>query len=124
VQEYEQIEFAAAADLRAWLAENHATSAGIWAVYGKKSAGDRCIPYEEVVRQCLCFGWVDIRGRGLDATRTQMLLTPRRAKSNWSEPNRRRVAELEQAGLMTDAGRAAVESAKAGGSWEPARTPD
>ncbi len=124
MQEYEQIEFAGAAELRAWLAENHATSTGIWAVYGKKNAGDRCIPYEEIVRQCLCFGWVDIRGRGLDETRTQMLLTPRRAKSNWSEPNRRRVAELEEAGLMAEAGRAAVEAAKAGGTWEPAATPD
>jgi uncharacterized protein YdeI (YjbR/CyaY-like superfamily) len=119
VQEYEQVEFATATELRSWLAEHHATSSGIWAVYGKKAAGERWIPYEEVVRQVLCFGWVDIRGRGLDETRTQMLLTPRRAKSNWSEPNRVRVAELEAAGLMTEAGRAAVEAAKAGGTWEP-----
>ena len=124
VREYVQVEFAGTADLRAWLAANHATSAGVWAVYGKKNAGERCIPYEDVVRQCLCFGWVDIRGRALDETRTQMLLTPRRANSSWSEPNRRRVAELEQAGLMTDAGRAAVESAKARGSWEPEATAD
>ncbi len=118
MQEYEQVEFERVDDLRAWLAENHASSTGVWAVYGKRNAADRWIPYEEVVRQCLCFGWVDIRGRGLDETRTQMLLTPRRAKSNWSEPNRRRVADLEGAGLMTDAGRAAVEAAKTGGTWD------
>jgi uncharacterized protein YdeI (YjbR/CyaY-like superfamily) len=119
VQEYEQVEFATVDELRAWLAEHHTTSPGIWAVYGKKAAGERWIPYEEVVRQALCFGWVDIRGRGLDEIRTQMLLTPRRARSNWSEPNRNRVAQLEAAGLMTEAGRAAVEAAKAGGTWEP-----
>ena len=95
MSEYEQVEFASAAELRRWLAENHATSAGVWAVYGKKNAGERWVPYEQVVRQALCFGWVDIRGRGLDETRTQMLLTPRRARSNWSESNRGRVAELE-----------------------------
>jgi uncharacterized protein YdeI (YjbR/CyaY-like superfamily) len=117
--EYEQVEFANAGELRAWLAEHHDRSAGIWAIYGKKNAGERCIPYEEVVRQALCFGWVDIRGRGLDETRTQMLLTPRRAKSTWGAPNRRRVAELEAEGLMTDAGRAAVDKALAGGTWEP-----
>jgi uncharacterized protein YdeI (YjbR/CyaY-like superfamily) len=120
VQEYEQVEFATVDELRSWLAEHHATSPGVWAVYGKKSAGQHWIPYEEVVRQALCFGWVDIRGRGLDETRTQMLLTPRRSKSSWSASNRSRVAELEQAGLMTAAGRAAVEAAQAGGSWEPA----
>src|SRR5206468_652414 len=102
-----------------WLAENHATSPGIWAVYGKKNAGERCIPYEEVVRAALCFGWVDIRGRGLDEARTQMLLTPRRARSSWSDSNRRRVAELEASGLMTAAGRAAVEAARAAGTWQP-----
>ncbi|HET9648434.1 MAG TPA: hypothetical protein VFP34_09415 [Microlunatus sp.] len=118
MQEYAQVEFASAAELRAWLAEHHADSPGIWAIYGKKSAGERCIPYEDVVRQALCFGWVDIRGRGLDETRTQMLLTPRRAKSTWSAPNRRRVSELEADGLMTDAGRAAVAAARAGGTWE------
>ena len=112
------MEFETVADLREWLAQNHADSTGLWAVYGKKAAGERWIPYEDVVRQCLCFGWVDIRGRGLDETRTQMLLTPRRAKSNWSAPNRKRVAELEEAGLMAPAGRAAVEAAKAGGTWE------
>lgn len=117
--EYEQVEFASATELRGWLAEHHDGSAGIWAVYGKKNAGERCIPYEEVVRQCLCYGWVDIRVRGLDETRTQMLLTPRRPKSPWSSSNRHRVAELEAAGLMTDAGRAAVEGAKAGGTWDP-----
>lgn len=120
MQEYEQVEFATAAELREWLAEHHTASPGIWAVYGKKAAGERWIPYEEVVRQALCFGWVDIRGRGLDETRTQMLLTPRRAKSSWSASNRQRVADLEAAGLMTDAGRAAVQAAQVGGTWEPA----
>ena len=119
MSEYEQVEFASAAELRQWLADNHATSAGVWAVYGKKNAGERWVPYEQVVRQALCFGWVDIRGRGLDETRTQMLLTPRRAKSSWGAPNRRRVAELEAEGLMAEAGGAAVEAAKAGGTWEP-----
>ena len=117
--EYEQVEFANSAELRNWLAANHPTSVGVWAVYGKKNAGERCIPYEEVVRQALCFGWVDIRGRGLDETRTQMLLTPRRAKSTWGASNRRRVAELEAEGLMTEAGRVAVDAARAGGTWEP-----
>ena len=94
-------------ELRAWLEEHHATSTGIWAVYGKKSAGERWLPYEQVVHELLCYGWIDSLGRGLDETRTQLLITPRRRKSQWSEPNRKRVAELEATGLLTEAGRAA-----------------
>jgi uncharacterized protein YdeI (YjbR/CyaY-like superfamily) len=42
----------------------------------------------------------------------------RKPAGTWSGLNKRRVAELERAGLMTDAGRAAIELAKANGSWE------
>jgi uncharacterized protein YdeI (YjbR/CyaY-like superfamily) len=43
---------------------------------------------------------------------------PRKPKSTWARSNKERVARLEAAGLMTDAGRAAVELARANGSWE------
>jgi len=43
--------------------------------------------------------------------------TARRRGSGWARPNKRRIEELEAAGLMTDAGRRVVEAAKADGSW-------
>ena len=43
---------------------------------------------------------------------------PRKPKSTWARSNKERVARLEAAGLMTDAGRAAGELARANGSWE------
>ena len=46
------------------------------------------------------------------------LFTPRRAKSHWSRSNRERVERLAAAGLMEPAGVAAVEAAKAAGTWE------
>ena len=76
----EQVEITSTDELRAWLEEHHASSPGIWLVTGKKAAGERCIPYEEVVRQLLCFGWVDTKGRGVDELRTSLLVTPRRPR--------------------------------------------
>jgi uncharacterized protein YdeI (YjbR/CyaY-like superfamily) len=83
---YEQVQVESRAQWREWLAKHHADSPGVWVVTYKKAAGERYVPYEDVVREALCFGWVDGR-------------------------------ELEAQGLMELAGRAAVEAAKADGSW-------
>jgi uncharacterized protein YdeI (YjbR/CyaY-like superfamily) len=80
--------------------------------------------YDEAVEEALCFGWVDSRVRGLDDERTQVYFTPRKARSSWSESNRARVERLEQNGLMREAGRAAVEAAKANGRWQPKEVSD
>ena len=45
------------------------------------------------------------------------MLTPRKPKSSWTRLNRRRVAEMEAAGLMTEAGRRAVRVARDNGWW-------
>jgi hypothetical protein len=66
----------------------------------------------------------------LDDERGLQLMTPRKPKSGWTRRNRRRVAALEAQGRMTDAGRQAVEVAKANGWWtiydavEDLREPD
>jgi uncharacterized protein YdeI (YjbR/CyaY-like superfamily) len=114
---YEQVEVVSAAELRAWLEANASRSPGIWLVTYKKAAGDRYLPYDDIVREVLCYGWIDGRARALDELRSQLLLTPRRPTSKWSRPNKLRVAELEAGGRMTDAGRAVVDAAKASGTW-------
>ena len=114
---YEQVEFTSAADCGAWLEQNHARVRGIWAVTYKKGAGERHLTYEALVREALCFGWIDGQARGIDEFRTSLLLTPRRPGSGWSRPNKIRIAELEAAGLLAPAGIAAIEAAKASGSW-------
>jgi uncharacterized protein YdeI (YjbR/CyaY-like superfamily) len=116
--DYPQVEFTSAAELRAWLHDNHATVRGIWAVTYKKAAGERHLPYEALVREALCYGWIDGQARGVDETRSSILLTPRRPGSGWSRPNKIRIAELEAAGLLATAGIAAIEAAKAAGTWE------
>jgi len=115
---YAQVEVTSAGQLRDWLDAHHQTSPGIWLVtWKKRSAPDKHVTYEEIVREALCFGWIDSKGRALDGERSQLLLTPRKPRSNWSRPNKLRVAELTAAGRMRPAGLAMVELAQQSGTW-------
>ncbi len=102
---------------RAWLAEQHAGSPGVWLVTWKKGSGGPHVPYGDVVEEALCFGWVDSLPRKLDAERSQLLVTPRKRGSRWSKANKERVERLVAAGRMAPAGLAAVAAAKADGTW-------
>ena len=101
---------------RAWLAENHAASAGVWVAIAKK--GTAGLAYVDAVEEALCFGWIDGKARSLDERHYQQWLSPRRPGSAWARSNKERVARLEAAGLMAPAGLAVVAAAKADGSWE------
>ena len=102
---------------RAWLEANHASSPGVWLCSWRTSTGKPVCPYPEAVEEAICFGWIDSTVNTLDDERGLQLMTPRKPKSTWTRLNRRRVAELEAAGLMTEAGRRAVEVADANGWW-------
>ncbi len=106
------------AEWRDWLAANHRTSSGVWLVTWKRRTGQPTVEYEEAVEEALCFGWIDgVMGR-LDDERLMQWFAPRRPKSTWARSNKERVARLEATGLMTDAGREAVDIGRANGSWE------
>ncbi len=105
------------AQLRAWLAAHHDTVRGVWLCSWRSSTGRPACPYPEVVEEAICFGWIDSTAGRLDDERGLQLLTPRRARSTWTRLNRRRAVDMETAGLMTDAGRRAVEAARANGWW-------
>ncbi len=70
------------------------------------------MPYEDLVREALCFGWIDSLVRRLDGDRYAIKVTPRKPASKWSDINRKRWAELAAAGLLTAAGRAAAPTDK------------
>jgi uncharacterized protein YdeI (YjbR/CyaY-like superfamily) len=98
-------------DWRDWLARNHESTPGVWLVTWKKAAGRPRVDYDAAVEEALCFGWVDSKSRSVDEERTSLYFTPRRPGSNWSESNLARIAKLEAAGLMTEAGRSVLPSA-------------
>lgn len=106
-----------AAAWRAWLAENHTTSRGVWLIRPRPGSGLALVGYEDAIRQALCFGWIDGPTRTFDEHRGGLWFSPRRPSSGWAATNKARVAELEAAGLLAEAGIRAVEIAKANGSW-------
>ena len=93
---------------RTWLAKHHTSSAGVWLVRYKAHTGVKSIPYEDTVREALCFGWIDSLVKRLDDDRYALKVTPRQPTSKWSDINRKRWAELKAAGLLTSAGLAAA----------------
>lgn len=96
---------------RQWLSKHHASSAGIWLVRHKQHTGVESMPYEDVVREALCFGWVDSLIKRLDDDRYAIKVTPRKPTSKWSQINRKRWNDLEAAGLLETAGLAAAPTA-------------
>jgi uncharacterized protein YdeI (YjbR/CyaY-like superfamily) len=103
---------------RAWLAANHATASGVWAVTYRRRAGKPVVPYEDLIEEALCFGWIDSTGRTFDDERRMLRFTPRRRGSVWARTNKERVERLIADGRMTAAGLRAIEAAREDGSWD------
>ncbi len=96
---------------RQWLAKHHASSPGIWLLRHKQHSRVKSMPYEDLVREALCFGWVDSLIKRLDENRYAIKVTPRQPTSKWSDPNRKRWKELQAAGLLAAPGLAAAPTA-------------
>lgn len=62
-----EVEVRSRADLRAWLASNHAGHGSVWLVTWKKHT-DHYVPFGDLVEELLCWGWVDSRTRGVMPT--------------------------------------------------------
>jgi uncharacterized protein YdeI (YjbR/CyaY-like superfamily) len=93
---------------RQWLTKHHASSPGVWLTRHKQHSRIDSMPYEDLVSEALCFGWVDSLVKRLDDDRYAIKVTPRKPTSKWSDINRRRWNELEAAGLLTASGLAAA----------------
>ena len=103
---------------RRWLEANHETSGGAWLVTWRSRSGRQGLPYEDAVEEALCFGWVDGTAGTVDDDRGKLYFAPRKPNSGWAATNKVRVDRLIAAGRMAPAGLAAIERAKANGSWE------
>lgn len=101
--------FDSPADLRSWFEANRDTAAELQLSLRKKGAPFPSVTYVEALDEALCFGWIDGVTHGIDDERYTVRFTPRRRGSTWSAVNIRRMAELEAAGRVTPAGRAAFE---------------
>lgn len=107
------LEYGRREELRKWLEANHETASHCWVTCNRcKLVRSDAIPYTDVVEEALCFGWIDSTCKRLDDGRMAQRLSPRRKGSHWTELNRKRCADLEARGLMTNAGRRALAADK------------
>lgn len=105
------------AELRDWLAANHATSGTVWLATFKRHHPDY-LGWEPLVEELLCWGWIDSLPRAIDADRTGHLIAPRNPASAWSAVNKAHAERAIASGAMTPAGLARIEAAKANGMWD------
>jgi uncharacterized protein YdeI (YjbR/CyaY-like superfamily) len=109
-----------AAAWRAWLEQNHESSPGVRLVLGRKGGSTTALTYDDALDEALCFGWIDGQANRRDEHSFLQRFTRRRPRSSWSARNVGHIARLEASGRMREAGREAVEAARADGRWEAA----
>lgn len=106
-----------------WLEQQPADAIGAWLKLRKKSAGKPGLTKIEAIDAALCHGWIDGQLDKCDDECWLIRFTPRRARSKWSQVNRRRATELLAEGRVRKAGLAQIEAAKADGRWATAYAP-
>jgi uncharacterized protein YdeI (YjbR/CyaY-like superfamily) len=108
---------ASRSEWRRWLSANTDRTEGLWVVHRKKSSALKGPVYDDLVEEALCFGWIDSVTHRVDEDRMLQWFSPRRPGGLWSALNKERIERLQHDGLMTEAGQAAIERARADGSW-------
>ena len=109
--------FTARSDFRAWLQDNAGTSEGVWLVFGKTKAVVT-LSANDALEEALCFGWIDGQMKSVDETKYLKYFARRRAKSVWSEKNKKIIETLRTRGIMTGLGEKAVQIARQNGTWD------
>ena len=95
--------------------KNHTTSKGVWLISDKLPR--RVLTPDDIAEEAICFGRIDSVPRKKSAARAMIYVSPRKAKSNWSNLNRERAKRMIRAGKMRPAGNAMIALAKKTGSW-------
>ena len=112
--------FADAGAWESWLAQQHASSPGVWLKIAKKGSGATGVSYPEALEVALCYGWIDGQKGALDDEYWLQRFTPRKPGSRWSKINTEKAAELIETGRMRPAGMREVELAREDGRWDAA----
>ena len=68
------VEVKSRAEWRRWLERHHEQKESIWVVAYRKHCTSSYVPYDEIVEEALCFGWIDSVRRKLDDDRTMLRL--------------------------------------------------
>ena len=99
---------------------HHASETELWVRIYKKATGQPSVTWDDCVVAAIAWGWIDGLRNALDDTSYLQRLTPRRARSNWSQKNVQHAERLIAQGHMQAAGLARVEAARSDGRWATA----
>tara|TARA_R110000796_G_scaffold88850_3_gene191835 strand:+ start:45170 stop:45727 length:558 start_codon:yes stop_codon:yes gene_type:complete len=91
-------------EFRSWLEKNHLVKTELLVGFYKVRTKRLSITWSESVDQALCFGWIDGVRKSIDAESYCIRFTPRKTTSIWSAINIKKIEELTNSNLMTDAG--------------------
>jgi len=105
------------AEWRDWLSQNHNSCHEMWLIIYKKLTGKQSFTKSEALDDAICYGWIDSLVKSIDEEKYMQKFTPRKPDSQWSEINKKRVAELETSGLIKAPGQALIDHARATGEW-------
>jgi len=86
----------------------------------KGTTSPTSLTYGVALDEALRHGWIDDQVQRRDEVTYRQRITPRFPQSRWSQTNLGNIHRLTQSGRMQPAGLAAVERARANGSWEAA----
>jgi uncharacterized protein YdeI (YjbR/CyaY-like superfamily) len=114
------MEFASAKAWETWLRKHHDTSDGVWLKIAKKGTGVETVTMPDMLEVALCWGWIDGLRHKHDDIYFRQRVTPRTAKSRWSQRNRDAAEALIASGRMRAPGRREIDAAKADGRWDAA----
>ena len=103
---------------RQWLTQNHEQENAVWLIIDHKESGVDSVYYDAAVEEALCFGWIDSKPNKRDTGSYYLFFAKRKAKSNWSKVNKKRVEKLIKQGLMAAPGLQMIELAKQTGTWD------
>jgi uncharacterized protein YdeI (YjbR/CyaY-like superfamily) len=101
--------FATPEAFRAWFEASHEHETELLVGFYKKDSGKPSITWPESVDEALSFGWIDGKRQRIDEVCYTIRFTPRKASSNWSAVNVKRMAVLIAEGRVRPAGLAAFE---------------
>ena len=104
----EVVAFEDVAGLRAWLEEVGTSHPGVWVRLQRAKSKHPSVTFHDLLVEGIAFGWSESTRHAYDNQSYLQRFTPRRTRGTASERNKRIATELEEAGRMTDTGRAAL----------------
>ncbi len=104
----EVVAFDDVTQLRTWLDEVDDNHRGVWVRLQRARSPRPSVTFHDLLVEGIAHGWSESTRHAYDEQSYLQRFTPRRTRGTTSDRNLRIAAELEEAGRMTAAGRAAL----------------